>query len=44
MNLLSSRVLLIKALRHDNYSVNATQDASVWNFTVDAGRTAIFPL
>lgn len=44
MNLLSSRVLIIKAVYHDNYSVNITKYASVWNFTVVAVRAGILPL
>lgn len=44
MNLLSSCVLIIKAVYHDNYSVNITKYASVWNFTVVAVRAGILPL
>lgn len=44
MNLLSSCVLIIKAMCHDNCSVNITQYASVWNFTVDAVKAGLLPL
>ena len=29
---------IIKTVFHDNYCVDITQDASVWNFTVDTVR------
>lgn len=44
MSLLSHRVLIIKAVFHDNYCVNIIQNAAVWNFTVDTVRAGILPL